>query len=131
MPLSLAESIRVIQATISKSEQLNIKITTAVCDPGGRLIAFHRMDGAIWITVYRSQGKAVTSAAYGRSTASLARAAQAPDFPTVVAMEGTHMIFGAGGLPLFRNGEQVGSVGVSGGTDEEDVECAQAGVDAL
>jgi uncharacterized protein GlcG (DUF336 family) len=63
MPLTLAESVRVIDATIAKSEQLNIKIATAVCDPGGRLIAFHRMDGAIWITVYRSQGKAVTSAA--------------------------------------------------------------------
>lgn len=30
-----------------------------------------------------------------------------------------------GGLPIFYNGEKVGAIGVSGGTEDEDIICAQ------
>jgi len=36
-----------------------------------------------------------------------------------------------GGLPLMVGGKFAGAVGVSGGTSEQDGQCAQAGVDAL
>jgi glc operon protein GlcG len=36
-----------------------------------------------------------------------------------------------GGLPLLIRGEVVGAIGVSGGTDKEDREIAQAGSDSL
>jgi uncharacterized protein GlcG (DUF336 family) len=45
---------------------LNIRISAAVCDAGGRLVAFQRMNNAIWASAYASQGKAVASAAFGR-----------------------------------------------------------------
>ena len=41
------------------AEQLGIKINMAVCDEGGHLVAFQRMDGAIWAGTYGSQGKAL------------------------------------------------------------------------
>jgi uncharacterized protein GlcG (DUF336 family) len=40
------------------------------------------------------------------------------------------IIFG-GGIPLMRNGNVVGAVGVSGGTVPQDIEVAEAGVDAF
>ena len=40
------------------------------------------------------------------------------------------VIFG-GGIPLLRDGEVVGAVGVSGGTVEQDEEVAEAGVAAF
>lgn len=36
-----------------------------VCDAGGRLMAFNRMDGAIWASVYGCQGKALVRLPYG------------------------------------------------------------------
>jgi len=48
MTLSLDEANRIAQGAIDKAEALGIRISAAVCDAGGRLVAFQRMDGAIW-----------------------------------------------------------------------------------
>ena len=47
MALTLADTDRIITSTIAKASELNIRISVAVCDAGGRLMAFKRMDGAI------------------------------------------------------------------------------------
>jgi uncharacterized protein GlcG (DUF336 family) len=62
MVLTLEEANRIAQGAMAKAEELNIKINVAVCDAGGRLIAFQRMDHARWAGVYGSQGKAIASA---------------------------------------------------------------------
>jgi uncharacterized protein GlcG (DUF336 family) len=36
-----------------------------------------------------------------------------------------------GGLPIFEGEDVIGAIGVSGGSEEEDILCAQAGVDAI
>jgi glc operon protein GlcG len=36
-----------------------------------------------------------------------------------------------GGLPISIGGAVVGGIGVSGGSVEQDIECAQAGIDAI
>ena len=63
MALTLNEAKQVVEGAIAKAEELGIKINVAVCDGGGRLKAFSRMDGAAWAGMYGSQGKAVASAA--------------------------------------------------------------------
>ena len=68
MALTLAEANRILQAAITKAQEMNIKVSAAVCDAGGRLVAFNRMDGAIWGSVYGSQGKAIASVAFGRAS---------------------------------------------------------------
>src|SRR3989442_1253134 len=69
MALTLAEANRIVQAALTKAQEMNIKVSVAVCDAGGRLMAFNRMDGAIWGSIYGSQGKAIASnAAAARST---------------------------------------------------------------
>src|ERR1700733_9393482 len=65
MSISLNQANRVLRATVKKAEELNIKVSAAVVDAGGRLVAFQRMDGAIWGSAYGRQGKAVGSEALG------------------------------------------------------------------
>ncbi|MBV1912419.1 MAG: heme-binding protein, partial [Cycloclasticus sp.] len=36
-----------------------------------------------------------------------------------------------GGLPIMEGDELIGAIGVSGGSEEEDIICAQAGIDAI
>lgn len=47
MSLTLEEANRTIRGALAKAHELNIKISAAVCDAGGRPLAFQRMDGAI------------------------------------------------------------------------------------
>jgi hypothetical protein len=70
-----------VQAAITKAQEMNIKVSAAVCDAGGRLMAFNRMDGAIWGSVYGSQGKAVASAAVRPRQRRTAGARREPDHP--------------------------------------------------
>jgi glc operon protein GlcG len=131
MALTLAEANRVLEGAIAKAQELNIKISVAVCDSGGRLIAFNRMDGAIWAGAYGSQGKAVASVAFARPSGVLAERADSPIIRGIAAAEGGHMIPSQGAVPIIRNGVVEGACGVGGGTGQEDEDCAKAGVAKL
>ena len=131
MAVSLAEANKIVAGAIAKAEELNIKINAAVCDAGGRLIAFNRMDGAIWAGVYGSQGKAVASAAFGRTSGELQERADQPTPRGIAIAEGGHMIMGQGGVPIVRGGAVEGACGVGGGTSQEDEDCARAGIATL
>ena len=131
MTLSLQEANRIAAAAIAHAEGLGILICVSVSDSGGRLIAFQRMDGAIWAAVYGSQGKAAASAAFGRPSGDLAARADHPTFRGIVAADGGRMILGKGGAPVFRGGRLIGACGVGGGTGEEDEDCARAGAACL
>ena len=89
------------------------------------------MDGAIWGGAYGSQGKAVASAAFGRSSGELQERSESPIMKGILAAEGGHGIPSQGGLPVRRNGVVDGAVGVGGGTSQEDEDCAAAGIAAV
>ena len=131
MALSLEEANRIVAGTIAQATELNIKVNVAVCDAGGRLIAFNRMDGAIWAGVYGSQGKAVASAGFGRPSGELQERADQPTPRGIAIAEGGHMIMGQGAVPIIRNGVVEGACGVGGGTSQQDEDCAKAGVARL
>ncbi|MBI3302463.1 MAG: heme-binding protein [Deltaproteobacteria bacterium] len=131
MALTLEEANRIVEGAIIKAKELNIKISVAVCDAGGRLIAFNRMDGAVWASVFGSRGKAVASAGFGRPSGDLQQRADSPIIRGIVAAEGGHMIASQGAVPILRNGVLEGACGVGGGTSQEDEDCARAGVARL
>jgi len=131
MALTLDEANRIVRATIAKAQELNIRISAAVCDSGGRLIAFQRMDNAIWASVYGAQGKAVASAAFGRPSGEMAERADQPTPRGIAVASGGDMIMGQGAAPIIRNGIVEGACGVGGGTSQQDEECARAGVAQL
>ena len=131
MALTLAEANKVVEGAIAAATEMGIKINVAVVDAGGRLLAFNRMDGAIWAGSYGSQGKAVASVAFGRSSAELQERADTPIIRGILAAEGGHGIPSQGGLPIVRNGVVEGAVGVGGGTGQQDEDCSAAGIASL
>ena len=131
MALTLADANRIVQGALDKARDMNIKISVAVCDAGGRLMAFNRMDGAIWASVYGSQGKAVASVGFGRPSGELAKRAGSPIIQGIAAAEGGHMIPSQGAVPIIRDGVVEGACGVGGGTAQQDEDCARAGVAKL
>src|SRR5436853_140821 len=131
MALTLAEANVVVQATIDEAKKMGIKVSVAVCDAGGRLMAFNRMDGAIWGSVYGSQGKAIASVAFGRASGELQERASTPIILGIVAAEGGHMIPSMGAVPIIKNGVVEGACGVGGGTSQQDEDVAKAAVAKL
>jgi len=131
MALTLTEANQVIQAALARAREVNIRISVAVCDAGGRLVAFNRMDGASWASAYGSQGKAIASAAFGRASGELTERAGTPIIQGIVAAEGGHMIPSMGAVPIIKNGVVEGACGVGGGTSQQDEDVAKAAVAKL
>ncbi len=131
MSITLEEAERALDAAIAKANELGAKMNIAVVDAGGKLVAFKRMNGAIWAGVYGSQGKAVASAAFGRDSGVMQERAGAPIIQGIMAAEGGHMIPSQGAVPIIRNGDVIGAVGAGGGTGQEDEDCSRAGAEAV
>jgi glc operon protein GlcG len=130
MPLTLTEANQIIDSALNKARELDVRVSAAVCDAGGRLIAFARMDGATWAGVYGAQGKAIASAATGAPSGRIPS-----DLHVMVKIaehDGGHMIYAQGAVPIVRNGVIEGAIGVGGAmSSQQDEECAVAGAAAI
>ena len=129
--LTLAEANQAIAAALDRAKNMQMKIAVSVCDEGGRLIAFQRMDGAFSESVASAIGKAIGAAASRKYSGDKD---EVLDLQSVwrVAGAGLPVIAARGGLRITRNDQTVGGIGVSGSaTDQEDEQFAKAGVEAL
>jgi len=128
--LSAAQSV--VEGARAKAEEIGVPMDIAVVDAGNNLTAFARMDGAWLGSIDIAQNKAYTARAFDMSTKDLAPLCQSgqPLFGIHASNDGNLIIF-AGGIPLVRDGEVIGAIGVSGGSVEQDHEVAEAGVAAL
>ena len=133
MPLTLKEASEVIDRAHAKASELGVKVTVAVVDEGGLLIALGRMDGAIPLSPQIAEAKAVGAAMFLRDGGWLAQTYQDRPgfFHAVDRMVRTPLIPGPGSVTIKRAGNIVGAIGVSGARPEQDLECAEAGVLSL
>lgn len=132
MPLTLAEAQNAIAGAHAKAVALEIRVTVAVVDEGGLLIALGRMDGAIPLSPQIAEAKAAGAALLHRDGASLADLAKdRPGFFSVAdRLTRVPIVPGLGSVLVRRDGRVLGAVGVSGGRPEQDLECAEAGLSA-
>ena len=131
-PLALDEAARMIEAARAKAAELGVRVTIAVLDPRGDLVALQRMDGALWRSVPISQGKAAASAAWDMPSGDLAERWDQPVVRALAMMEQGRLIPWQGALPIRRpDGAMIGAIGVSGARPAEDEAVAAAGLAAL
>jgi len=130
MSLDIANSA--MNSAIEKAKQMGKNFNVAVLDPAAHMVAFNRMDGAALGSIDVSIKKAKTSSLFGIESSLLGVISQ-PGASAYGAEQTNGGLVGfGGGLPLKSgNGEVIGSIGVSGGTVDEDVEVATAGADAV
>jgi len=130
--ITLEEARRAIEAAARKAEELGQPEDIAVVDAGGNLKAHVRMDGAFVGSITVSINKAYTAIAFQTETANL----QEPTRPegSIFGLSDAHggrLVVFPGGIPLVRDGEIVGAIGVSSGSVEQDQEVAEAGAAAF
>lgn len=130
--VTLEEARSIIAAASQKATEIGQPMNIAVVCSAGYLLAFERMPKAWLGSVDIAQKKAWTSRAFDITTKDLGTNSQSGDqfFGIHASNDGRVMIF-AGGLPLKRNGEVIGAIGVSGGSGEQDQAVAEAGAAAV
>ena len=133
MPLTLDESNRLIAAAHEKARGDGLRVTVAVVDEGGLLLALGRMDGAPPLSAQIAEAKAVGAALWHRDGDSLAQVLndRPAFFAQVDRLVRVPMIGGLGSLLVRRDGRVLGAVGVSGALPDQDKECAAAGLAAI
>ncbi len=119
--ITLEEARRVIAAAEEKADEIGQPMDIAVVDAGGNLKSHVRMDGAFIGSINISINKAYTAIAFQTQTNDLAPQTQSgqPLFGLNDAAGGGMVVF-AGGIPVIRDGEVLGAIGVSTGTVEQD-----------
>ena len=133
-PKLTLEGARAVLAAAEKHAQgIRCPMNIAVVDEGAHLLAFARMDGAklasISVALVKAQAAAMRRAPTG--------AAVAGDQPNVVLSLGLALANPSeqtpirGGVPFSVDGQVVGAIGVSAGSEDQDLEVARAGAAAL
>jgi uncharacterized protein GlcG (DUF336 family) len=130
--VTLSDARRVIAAAEAKAADIEQPMNIAVVDTGGNLVAHVRMDRAWLGSIDIAINKAYTARAFDIATKDLAEHSQSGGqfFGIHASNQGRIMIF-AGGVPLTRDEEVVGAIGVSGGSGEQDHAVAVAGAAAF
>ena len=120
-----------LQAAVAHAESLGIRINVAAVDSGGTLAAFLRMPGAFLHSVDIAIDKAYTAAGFGFATSQWAGILKGDEALRLgMPVRARNVVFG-GGLPLREGGALIGGIGVSGGSAEQDEDCARAAMAAL
>jgi uncharacterized protein GlcG (DUF336 family) len=131
MTLSAEAIKKMLAAAEAKAEEMKRPMCIAICDESGNLKAFSRMDGAPMLSIQLAQDKAWTSVSFSVSTDRWFDFIK--DDPPLLHGIVNHprlVVFG-GGFPVKVEKQVVGGIGVSGGHYKEDMEVAQAGLQAI
>ena len=118
-------------AAAAEAEALknNWAVTIAIVDDGGHLLNLHRLDGAPAISAHIAPAKAHTAALGRRESKIYEDVINGGRVSFVTAPEVKGML--EGGVPVMKDGQCIGAVGVSGVKSNEDAQIAKAGIAAI
>jgi uncharacterized protein GlcG (DUF336 family) len=129
-PISLEDAKKAAAAALAEARKNNWTMAVAVTDIGGDLVYFEKMDGTQTGSVNVALGKARSAALFKRPTKVFQEiVAGGGNGLRILGLEGAVPI--EGGVPLVMDGRIVGAIGLSGGTSDQDGQCARAGAEAL
>lgn len=139
MPVAISESsisweaaARISEAAVEHARGQGLTVCVAVVDRHGSLISLLRIPGGPFHSTDIAIDKAYTAASFGLPTGEWARVL--PNHSAAV-QQGVplrpRMVLFGGGIPVIHDGNCIGAVGVSGASEDQDVDCAKKGLQAL
>jgi glc operon protein GlcG len=127
--LEAADVKAILAAAEKEAIANNWPVTIAVVDDGGHLLGLQRLDGVAAISAHIAPAKAHT-AALGRRESKI--------YEDIINQGRTSFLSAPlltgmleGGVPIVKDGQVLGAVGVSGVKSSEDAQIAKAGIAAL
>lgn len=119
-----------LRAAQTALEGEGLGAAVAVVDAHGELFAFVRTDGCPLPSIQNAINKAYTAARERRPSREIGDASRSEQFPITNFGDLRYTGWG-GGVPLVRDGEVVGALGVSGLPEEDDMRLAAEAASAL
>src|ERR1700716_1387059 len=130
--LEYSDAKKTIDVIVEKALHMRKAAVIAVADSHGELIAFARMDGAPISSVRIAANKAWTAARERKPTKDVGEKVRHPEKGHDIAYYGDPRFVGwGGGIPVWKDGEVVGAVAVSGLSSSEDVVLATLGAELV
>lgn len=126
--LTLDDLKKIAAGSEAEAKKNNWNVSIAICDDGGHLLFYQRLDGAAPISAHIAPQKARTAAIGRRNTKVYEDMVNGGRYSALSMPEATHL---EGGVPIIVDGEVIGAVGVSGVKSSEDAQIAEAGIKAL
>jgi glc operon protein GlcG len=114
-----------VEAGLAWARERDVRMTFVVLDVTGTVCAAARMDRSRTITYDIALAKANTALQFQDTTAALAGRVK-PENKIAIGQLAPRIAFLGGAVPIVRDGEIIGSIGASGGTEDQDIECAEA-----
>ena len=132
--LTLTQANLIIEAILARGAELQCRpLSVIVVEPGCKVKAFQKEDGASMIRFEMAFGKAYAALALGRSSRLVRiRNEERPAFMRYLMAASDDQIFPEGGGMQIRDesGNVIGAVGVTGDTEDRDEELALHGIHA-
>ena len=127
--LEAADVKAIAAAAEAEAVKNNWAVTIAIVDDGGHLLALQRLDGAAPISSHIAPAKARTAAVGRRESRVYEEMINGGrvSFLSAPTLEGLL----EGGVPILKDGQCLGAVGVSGVKSTEDAQIARAGIAAI
>jgi uncharacterized protein GlcG (DUF336 family) len=127
--LGWEQAQRAANGAVQRAAALGVRINVSVLDAGGNPLAFLRMPGAPLHSISISEDKAYTAVSFGAPTSIWGAELQqhSDALRQGLPLRPRFVMFG-GGLPIHRAGVLAGAIGVSGASEQQDEDCALAGL---
>ncbi len=130
LPVALETAKKAAAPALAEASKNHWAMAVAIVDTAGILVYFEKMDATQNGSVAVAIDKARSAALFKRPTKAFQDTlAAGGDGLRVLGLDGAVPV--EGGVPLMMDGTCIGAIGVSGGTSQQDGQCAKAGADAL
>jgi uncharacterized protein GlcG (DUF336 family) len=127
--LELADIKKIAAAAEAEAIKHAWAVTIAIVDDGGHLLWLQRLDGAAPVSAHIAPAKAHTAALGRRESKIYEDVINSGRYSFLSAPELKGLL--EGGVPIIKDGQVIGAVGVSGVKSNEDAQIAKAGIAAL
>lgn len=120
-------AMEMLAAGISAAEKMGQPQCIVIVDASGELVAEIRMTGAKFLSRKSAMAKAMTAASIGVPTAAIPESVR----PAIAAATEGFITGLPGGLPIIVDSVLLGGIGVGSGTGPQDIEVAEAALNAI
>ncbi|ACO77116.1 hypothetical protein AvCA_08750 [Azotobacter vinelandii CA] len=127
--INLALAMHALRAALDRAMALSVRVSIVVVDAAGLPIHTAHMDGAPLQCRDIALNKALTAVGFGMPTRVWEErlAGMSDAVRQGLPLQPRMALFG-GGEPFLFEGRPVGAIGISGASEQQDEECAQAAV---
>ena len=126
---TMEQAFSALAAARGAADAAGVKLSCAVVDSRGDLVALARMDGARFYTTDVARGKAVLSAMFGQPSGNLGTFATSPAFQNFSEAAQAPLYPFQGALPITKDGDTIGAMGCSGASSQQDEDAVRAALD--